>query len=144
MKSVAHVYGLCLLFSLFSFRVAAQLLQKFYPVSFLPPFEDWHSGALSYSALVGFQFILIALCLAAIREVRCPTTSPDPRKGKNFLVLGGVYFTVMIFRLIGGFTFAVSNHWFTTRIPIFFHLILASFVLVYGHFHAHTRREETQ
>lgn len=143
MKPVAHAYGLWLLFVLFAFRVAAQLLQKFYPISFLPPFEDWHSGALSYPVLVGFQLILIVLCLTAIREVKRPRTSPDPKKGKSFLILGGVYFSMMLFRLIGGFTFAASNHWFTTRIPIFFHLILAAFVLVYGHFHAYTRREET-
>jgi len=37
-----HGFWLILLLSLFCFRVGAQLLQRFSPVSFLPAFEDWH------------------------------------------------------------------------------------------------------
>lgn len=140
MKSKPHIIGLWILLSLFCFRVLAQLLQKFSPVSFLPPFEEWHSSTLPYSVLVGFQIVFIGLCLLAIRDVCRLDSIPDPRKGKHFLIVGSLYFFVMMVRLIGGYTFAASLHWFNVRIPTIFHLVLASFILLYGHFHLTAKR----
>ncbi len=135
MKSKPHLIGLWILLGLFCFRVLAQLLQKLYPLSFLPPFEEWHSSTLPYPVLVGFQIVFIGLCLLAIRDVSRSDSRPNPGKGKHFLIVGSLYFSVMIVRLIGGYTFAASLHWFTVRIPTIFHLVLASFILLYGHFH---------
>ncbi len=140
-KPKPHIAGLWSLFGLFCFRVGAQLLQKFFPVAFLPPFEDWHSGTLPYPVLVGFQIIFITLCLFAIREVSRPDAKPDPKKGKHFLIVGGLYFFIMLVRLVGGYTFASSMPWFTVRLPTVFHLVLASFILLYGHFHWRGDRE---
>ena len=55
--------------------------------------------------------------------------------GVWLLALGGIYFSVMLFRLISGFTFAANHHWLGAHIPSFFHIVLASFVLLVGHFH---------
>ncbi len=136
--------GLWILFGLFCFRVAAQLLQNFYPVSFLPSFDDWHSGALPYSILVGFQAIIIILCLFAIREVSRPSANPDRKKGRHLLIAGGLYLGIMIIRLVGGYTFAASLHWFTVRLPTVFHLVLASFILLYGHFHLYCQKTQNK
>lgn len=140
--SKPHRIGLWILFGLFCFRVAAQLLQNVYPVSFLPTFDEWHSGALPYGVLVGFQIIIIILCLFAIREVSRPAINPDRKKGRLLLIAGGFYFAIMIGRLIGGYTFAASMHWFTVRIPTVFHLVLASFILLYGHFHFYCQKTQ--
>ncbi|MFN5351129.1 MAG: hypothetical protein ACK5BE_00725 [Alphaproteobacteria bacterium] len=51
------------------------------------------------------------------------------------LALGGIYFVVMVLRLIAGFTFATSHPWLGAHIPAFFHIVLASFFLLVGHFH---------
>ncbi|QPJ62875.1 MAG: hypothetical protein G3M70_13715 [Candidatus Nitronauta litoralis] len=135
-----HKIGLWILFGLFCFRVSAQLLQNFYPVSFLPPFDDWHSGALPYGILVGFQIVIIVLCLLAIQDVSNPIPKPDREKGKYLLTIGCFYFVIMVVRLAGGYTFASSIHWFNVRIPTIFHLVLASFILLYGHFHLYNSK----
>jgi hypothetical protein len=41
----------------------------------------------------------------------------------------------MLLRLILGLTLLSSVSWFATPIPAFFHLVLASIVLVIGHYH---------
>ena len=52
------------------------------------------------------------------------------------LTLGGLYFAVMLVRLVLGPHGAERTvRWFASPIPTVFHLVLAAFVLVYGHFH---------
>ena len=58
-KSTQYGYGLLALLILFCFRVGAQALQRWAPVNFLPPFEDWQSGALPYELLLAFQIGII-------------------------------------------------------------------------------------
>jgi len=41
----------------------------------------------------------------------------------------------MLFRLVAGLTFVTNHSWFSARIPTFFHLVLASFLLLLGSFH---------
>lgn len=134
-SSRKHGYWLTLLLLLFCFRVGAQLLQRTYPVSFLPAFEDWHSGALPYWILVISQIIIIAICLRITYEITAGTAQPNHKTGKLCLLVGIVYFSVMLFRLVAGMTFAPDHAWLGARIPTLFHLVLASFLLVYGHFH---------
>ena len=56
-RRISHPYGWLLLglLLLFFFRVAAQLIQAYSPVTSLPPFETWQSGALPYPLLVSSQ-----------------------------------------------------------------------------------------
>ena len=129
-----HGYWLMFLFLLFCFRVAAQLLQHFFPVSFLPAFEDWQSGTLPYWVLVIFQIIIIAICFRITYQVATGTAQPNHKTGKLCLLFGVIYFSIMLFRLIAGLTFAPDHAWLGARLPTLFHLILSSFVLVVGHF----------
>ena len=124
-----------LFLSLFCFRVGAQLLQRFYPVPFLPAFEDWHSGALPYWALVIFQIIIIAICFRITCQITTGTVEPNYRIGKLSLLFGIIYFSIMLFRLVAGLTFAPDHAWLGAKLPTLFHLVLASFLLVLGHFH---------
>ncbi len=128
-------YGLAVLLALFCFRVLAQLLQRIAPVSFLPPFDSWQSGALAYEVLVFFQILILAGCLKVLIAFFRGTVLPTARTGRICFALGGIYFAVMIFRLIVGLTVAPDHSWFGARIPTFFHLVLASFILLWGHFH---------
>ena len=130
-----YASGLWLLVLLFAFRVIAQPLALVVHHTLLPPFESWHSAALPYRVLLASQVaILAALGWTAWRFT---VGEPTPRRalGPAALTLGGLYFTVMLVRLVLGLTMLSAHRWFASPIPTVFHLVLAAFVLVYGHFH---------
>ena len=89
---------LLVLLLLFCFRVAAQLIQAFYPVDFLPPFEAWHSRALPYWLLVTFQFIIILVCINVVIKFTRGNVNPNYKAGRIYLGLGFVYVSMMLFR----------------------------------------------
>jgi uncharacterized protein len=136
-KSVHAHYTLwlCICFILFVFRVTAQLIQKFYNLPFLPPFEAWYSGALAYPWLLASQILIIVVMGWVIAGFAKRHIAPRHKLGVWLLALGSIYFLTMLFRLIAGFTFAADHPWLGAHIPAFFHIVLASFVLLVGHFH---------
>jgi hypothetical protein len=126
---------LLVLLLIFCFRVIAQLLQAFYPINILPPFEAWHSGAVPYPVLFVFQVVIIVIFGRGVWQLRNENVKTSYRRGKVILVFGGLYFASMLFRLLIGLTLAVDHSWFGAIIPTIFHLVLASFILIYGHYH---------
>jgi uncharacterized protein len=130
-----YVSLLCLCIILFLFRVVAQLIQKFYDLPFLPPFEAWHSGALAYHWLLASQIMIIVVMSWTCAGFASGRILARRKLGVWLLALGGIYFAVMIFRLIAGITFATDHIWLGAHIPAFFHIVLASFVLLVGYFH---------
>ncbi len=131
---------LLVLTGLFAFRVLAQLVQVLHPVSFLPPYEDWHSGALPYGWLVGAQGVILVVCVLVVWGINNNTITPSERKGKILLGVGMVYFLGMCVRLIVGVAIVPDHYWFGAILPTIFHVVLASFVMVYGHFHCKISR----
>lgn len=130
-----YSYWLGLLLLIFCFRVAAQMVQFISPVSFLPPFEDWHSGAMSYQILAVSQFVIIFVLLRFVYRFASGMEIPVRRTGQVYLSFGVAYFGIMLFRLAGGLTFASGHSWFGAHIPTLFHLVLAAFLILLGHFH---------
>ena len=63
MSQTAYFNILLALFLMFALKVAAQLIQAFDPVPFLPPFAAWNSGALPYPLLVLSQMLIMAVFL---------------------------------------------------------------------------------
>lgn len=124
-----------LLTCLFLFRVIAQLIQVRHPVPFLPSFEVWQSGAVPYPLLVAAQLVLLGLCLRIVGRMFRGAVVPVPKTGKVLWYLGGVYFVTMSIRLILGLTVAPDHFWFGATLPTVFHLVLATFLLIYGRFH---------
>ncbi|MFL5482172.1 MAG: hypothetical protein ACJ8AK_08255 [Gemmatimonadaceae bacterium] len=61
--------------------------------------------------------------------------APGSRRGVFFLVFGSIYFLAMFARLLLGLTVYRESRWFTSYIPTVFHLVLATWLLVYGHYH---------
>ncbi|MGR8946702.1 MAG: sterol desaturase family protein [Gammaproteobacteria bacterium] len=131
---------LTVLLGIFIFRVAAQLIQAIYPVHFLPAFDSWQSGALPYPVLVVSQIAVIGVCVRAILRIRLGTVTRSERAAKIYFLLGGIYLLVMLARLVAGFTFAVEHPWLGAHLPTFFHLVLATFLIVIGLFHSHYGR----
>ena len=128
------------LFLFFCFRVTAQLIQAWSPVEFLPPFDSWESGAVPYWLLCVSQAVIILVCARVMWRLYVGVTTPSARTGRVLLVVGGIYFGLMCVRLIMGLTVAPDHFWFGARLPTMFHLVLACFMLVYGRFHAASRR----
>jgi hypothetical protein len=135
-KEKKYSLWLSLLLFIFCFRVAAQFIQYVSPVPFLPPFEDWQSGALSYEILVVTQIIIIFVLLRFVLRVASGKEIPDRKSGQVYLIFGLVYFGFMLFRLGAGLTIATDHSWFSARIPTLFHLVLASFLILLGYYHS--------
>ncbi|MBI3546391.1 MAG: hypothetical protein HY081_07325 [Gammaproteobacteria bacterium] len=126
---------LWLLIGLFVFRVIAQPLALLTNTKFLPPFESWHSGVLPYPALFVIQILILAWLTYTARRFTTGTIFPHRRSGTLMLILGVTYFATMLVRFALGATLLAEQRWFASPLPTFFHLVLASFLLLYGHFH---------
>lgn len=119
----------------FSGRVAAQLVQYRYDVSWLPAFDSWQSGVLPYGVLVAAQFMIIAVQVGVVLAVHRGVPLLTKRGILIVAVLGAIYAAGMMFRLIAGLTFWADRSWFEAWLPTVFHLVLAAFLLVVAHDH---------
>ena len=130
-------YGLVLwiLLTLFAFRVAAQLIARFVRTPLLPDFETWHSGVLPYWLLVVSQVAILAALTWTARQFTSGAVRPWRAAGVAALTVGALYFTAMVARLALGLTVLSDRRWFSSRLPTAFHLVLASYLLVFARFH---------
>jgi hypothetical protein len=126
---------LWLLLGLFTIRVLAQPLALRVESPLLPRFESWHSGLLPYPILVVTQVLIILWLVRTAWSFSTGGVSPRSRFGALIMVLGGVYFGVMMIRLVLGATLLSHERWFASPWPTLFHLVLAAYLCVYGHFH---------
>ena len=126
---------LWLLLGLFAVRVVAQPVALMADAWLLPPFESWHSGALPYPLLLTTQLFILAWLAHTAWQFTRGEISPHRRFGVLMLILGSAYFMTMLMRLVLGATILAGQRWFASPLPTFFHLVLASFLLLYGHFH---------
>ena len=120
--------------ALFVLRVLAQAVQWAGPVPFLPPFDTWQGSGLPYPALLVSQVLIVGLLARALAVVRSRSITPATWKHRACFVLGGAYFAAMAFRLAAGLTFLSDVGWFAESLPALFHLVLATFVLLFGHY----------
>jgi len=142
MKNKSYLISLCILLLLFSFRVTAQLTQYFFQVSWLPDFDKWHSGTLPYPLLVIAQCIILFLYGQTIYRIAKGTIILDFVRGKRFVFLGSVYASIMIIRYSLKMWIFPSERWFGGCIPIFFHIVLASFIIITGIYHLKNASEK--
>ena len=123
---------LLVLLGLFVLRALAQLVQAVYPVPFLPPFGAWHGAVMPYPLLVIIQVVVIVALTIVLWRVRSDAIVPSQWKYRVCFILGGIYFSFMAFRLFAGLTFLSDHPWFSKSLPAFFHVVLASFILLLG------------
>ena len=105
----------------------------------MPGFESWHGGVLPYPALLLAQLLIIAWFVRTAWRFSKSTVAPQRRRGLWVVAFGAVYFLTMLTRLLLGLTVLHESRWFTSYLPTFFHLVLASYLLLYGHFHLQGR-----
>jgi hypothetical protein len=130
-----YAIGLWLLLLLFAFRVVAQPLALVIDKESLPPFESWHSAALPYRVLLAVQGAILLMLVWTAWRFTTGAVQPQRIIGRVALTIGGLYFALMLLRLVLGLTVLSDVRWFASPLPTAFHLVLAAFVLLYGYFH---------
>lgn len=129
---------LSILLSLFCLRVMGQLLVALFHLQFLPPMEKWHSNLLPYPLLLVGQMLIIWLfgqiCLDFSRKSGY-FFEPKKALALPLLWFGACYFIVMMIRFAICLNLIFHGTWVSGLIPSFFHLVLASFLLVLGNHH---------
>lgn len=110
----------------------------FWGVPFLPPMKEWQSGLLPYRVLLISQFLIIAVFCKVALDFTTESgyfLLPNARLGKGLFVFGSIYLGAMIARYIIRMALYPDQRWFGGTIPIFFHWVLASFILLVGTYH---------
>ncbi|MES1982896.1 MAG: hypothetical protein V4443_10530 [Pseudomonadota bacterium] len=130
-----YVYLLLALILFFLLRVIAQLIQQLKSVSWLPPIDVWQGSSLPYGFLLSTQIIILGVMIRITRQHARACVQKNPIKGKWLLIFGALYFFSMSARLVIGLANFSTHPWFHKPIPAFFHLVLATFVLLLAAFH---------
>ena len=120
---------LWILLSLFTLRVLGQLLVVAGIAPFLPPLDDWQSGLLPYPVLLSSQILILGI-LATV----CVQFS----RGQGYFVRRQGLFATPLWLV--GWIYAIGmvvRYALLRRdvIPVVFHIVLASFLLVVAHHH---------
>ena len=116
----------------FVIRVVVQLIQTLAPTSELAAFERWQPGPLPYPALLASQAIIIAAGVWAAWAMWTGRPEPQPRLGRVMVWIGWVYLVGAAFRFFAGLTFLSHIAFFDVQLPGFFHVVLASMVLIFA------------
>ena len=126
------------LLGLFVLRVAGQALVAFFQVEFLPPMQEWYSGLLPYEYLLPSQIVIITvMAKVCVDFTRGTGFFVTPRRffAVPWLYFGYLYLAVMVARYPIQMVLHPESRWFGGTIPIFFHWVLAAFVIAVGLHH---------
>ena len=138
------ILWICLV--LFACRIAGQILVEFFEVTFLPPSKEWFSGIISYPILLVFQIAIILLMAQVATDLTKGTerfSQSSPVTAKNLRIFGSIYLLSMILRYIIRMYIYPEERWTGGCIPIFFHCVLATFALAWGHWNKVSEELET-
>ena len=120
---------LWILLALFALRVLGQLLVVAGVAPFLPPMDEWQSGLLPYPVLFASQIAILAL-LAMVCIQFSHGRGLFVRRNRwlatPLWIVGWIYAIGMVVR------YALLRR---DAIPVVFHIVLASFLLVVANHH---------
>ena len=138
------ILWICLV--LFACRITGQILVEFFGVTFLPASKEWFSGIISYPILLVFQIAIILLMAQVATDLTKGTgrfSQSSPVTPRNLRIFGSIYLLSMILRYIIRMYIYPEERWTGGCIPIFFHCVLATFVLAWGHWKKVSEELET-
>ena len=118
---------------LFTLRVVGQLLVAAGLAPFLPPMADWQSGLLPYPLLLASQIAILGLlATVCVHFTRGSGYFVRPHRwlATPLWIVGWIYAVGMLVR------YALLRR---DAIPVVFHIVLASFLLVVAYYHRRTR-----
>jgi hypothetical protein len=143
-NTARHTSGYALvlatLTALFAGRVIAQALQRWSPVSWLPPFDAFQGSNLSYTVLLTSQLVLLALMVGVTVRVAAKAHRAHALVARVLAWVGGLYMGGSLGRIVLGLTLEDAPPWFTAWISAVFHLVLAAFVLTLAAYYNAPRR----
>ena len=128
-----------LLLGLFVLRVVGQMLVAFVGVTFLPPMDEWYSGLMSYPILLPVQWVIVALLSAICIDLsrgRGAFARPNRRAGSVLWWFSVIYFASMVARYVITMTVHPERRWLHDTIPIWFHMVLASYLFILSRYHS--------
>ena len=126
------------LLGLFALRVSGQALVVFFHVPWLPSMREWYSGLLAYPILLPCQILIILVLGAACRDFTRGHgwfVTRRARAGRWATGFGSVYFAAMIVRYGVRMALHPEARWLSGVIPIAFHCVLATFLILVGRYH---------
>jgi hypothetical protein len=130
------------LLALFAGRVAGQLAVVLDAAPFLPPIDQWQSGLLPYPVLLGAQLLLLAglgtICRQFSRGGGYFVRSQN-WLGMPLWIVGWIYAGSMVVRYAVWMALKPEERWTGDLIPVVFHIVLASFLLVVADHHRRSR-----
>jgi hypothetical protein len=136
--------ALWVLLTLFVGRVLGQLAAALDAAPFLPPMDEWQSGLLPYPLLLAAQVVLIAglgsVCVQFSRG-RGYFVRPHAWLAMQLRIVGWFYAGAMVVRYAVWMTIKPEERWTGDLIPVVFHIVLASLLLVVA---GHHRREKSR
>jgi hypothetical protein len=118
-----------MLSGLFAVRVLGQAIQRWWPRSYLPPFNAFQGSRLSYPTLLSAQAIILGLMVWTSWRAATGSFRPSDRKSALWAWVGGIYMFGSLLRIVIGVASPNAPHWFRVWIPALFHVVLAGFVL---------------
>jgi uncharacterized protein len=83
------------------------------------------------------QLVMIVGMLWIVRDFACGRgffVGLKARTGMILMMLGAIYAGVMVVRYVATMWLHPELRWFTGTIPIWFHLVLATFIFTLGHY----------
>lgn len=135
---MTRALALRLLLGLFVLRVAGQLAVALGVAPFLPPMREWYSGLIPYGPLLASQLVIIALLAAICRDLARGHGYFARRRSwlhRPLSILAWLYAASMIVRYAVTMAMYPERRWTGGAIPIVFHLVLATFLLVLADHH---------
>ena len=124
----------------FAARVVAQPAAEVTGWRVLPAFDAWQSGTLPYGWLLAAQVAILAWMTRTAWRVSRGAESPVLVRGRVVGAIAAIYGAVMLVRLLLGLTAFAGHWWLDAPLPTVFHLVIASYLGVYAHFHLQADR----
>ena len=120
---------------LFSLRVLGQVVQRWLPQPWLPPFAAWQGSSAPYPLLLSIQLVILgAMAIASHRAWQgCTIARRDVVKW--LAGLGAIYMTIALARIAIGIGIEAAPAWFRAWISGAFHIVLAAFLLMSAGYH---------
>ena len=122
---------------LFLLRVAGQVIVRLQGPAWLPPTGQW--ALTPYHVLLPTQVAILSVLAwvdADFARGHGFWTEPRPALGRGVLGFALVYASVMAVRYVVTMIRMPERRWFGGTIPIVFHGVLASWLVVFGDYHA--------
>ena len=106
--------------------------------------HEWYSGLMPYRYLFPAQILIIVVFMHIALDMTRGTgfwTHQQPGLGLWLRNFGVIYFVSMVIRYVLRMSWYPEERWLGGTIPIIFHWVLATYIIVLGSYHLHGANE---